>query len=104
MIDGVNNLGVGSVGGGAGVSPTKAGGASGAGGANFSEMLKNSIDEVSRMQQDASKAVEDLASGKTEDVTKVMTAMEKSDMAFKTLLAIRNKLMEAYEEIKGISI
>src|SRR3954471_168141 len=101
MIDGVNNLGVGNVGGRPGGAPTKGGGG---GGANFSEMLKNSIDEVSRMQQDASKAVEDLASGKTEDVTKVMTAMEKSDMAFKTLLSIRNKLMEAYEEIKGISI
>jgi flagellar hook-basal body complex protein FliE len=34
----------------------------------------------------------------------VMTAMEKSDVAFKTLLAIRGKLMDAYEEIKSISI
>jgi flagellar hook-basal body complex protein FliE len=103
MIDGLNNLGVGNAG---GVSAGKVGGggAPGAKGTSFSDMLKNSIDEVSKMQQDASKAVEDLASGKTEDVTKVMTAMEKSDMAFKTLLSIRNKLMEAYEEIKGISI
>src|SRR3954468_18581298 len=100
MVDGVNSSAVGKIAGGA-ISPTKAGGA---GGASFSDMLKNSIDEVSKMQQDASKAVEDLASGKSEDVTKVMTAMEKSDMAFKTLLSIRNKLMEAYEEIKGISI
>ena len=34
----------------------------------------------------------------------VMTAVEKSDLAFKTLLAIRSKLMEAYEEIKNIPI
>ena len=73
-------------------------------GASFSDVLKNSIDEVSRLQQDASKAVEDLATGKTDDVTGVMTAMEKSDLAFKTLLAIRAKLMDAYEEIKGISV
>ena len=66
--------------------------------------LKKSIDEVSRLQQDASKAVEDLATGKSENVTGVMTAMEKSDLAFKTLLAIRSKLMEAYDEIKGISV
>ena len=103
MIDGVNNLGVGNVG-GAGPTAPKIGASPATKGASFSDMLKNSIDEVARMQQDASKAVEDLASGKTEDVTKVMTAMEKSDMAFKTLLSIRNKLMEAYEEIKGISI
>ena len=73
-------------------------------GAGFADVLKNSISEVSRLQQDASQAVEALATGKTEDVTGVMTAMEKSDLAFKTLLAIRSKLMEAYEEIKNIPI
>jgi len=100
MIDKIgNNLGgVGSVGGGA-ARPTP-----GPNGASFADVLKDSIGEVSRLQQDATKAVEDLATGKTEDVTGVMTAMEKSDLAFKTLLAIRAKLMDAYEEIKSISV
>ena len=49
-------------------------------------------------------AVEALMTKKTENVTGVMTAMEKSDLAFKTLLAIRSKLMDAYEEIKNISV
>jgi flagellar hook-basal body complex protein FliE len=100
MIDGIGkNLGgIGQVAGGAAratLAPT---------GASFADVLKDSIGEVSRLQQDASKAVEDLATGKTEDVTGVMTAMEKSDLAFKTLLAIRAKLMDAYEEIKSISV
>ena len=100
MIDGVNNnLSIGPVGGGA------AGRVTGAPtGASFADTLKNSIQEVSRLQQDASQAVQDLATGKTDDVTGVMTAMEKSDLAFKTLLAIRAKLMDAYEEIKNISV
>jgi len=67
-------------------------------------MLKNSIGEVSKLQQDASQAVQDLATGKTEDVDGVMTAMNKADIAFKTLLAIRGKLMEAYDEVKQISM
>ena len=99
MIDGVNNnLNVGPIGGAVGrvAGPTS--------GASFADTLKNSIQEVSRLQQDASQAVQDLATGKTDDVTGVMTAMEKSDLAFKTLLAIRAKLMDAYEEIKGISV
>ena len=108
MLHGVGpNLSFGKVAGG-GVSPASTGGAGGAGsasqGASFSDMLKNSIDEVSRLQQDASQAVDDLMTKKTENVTGVMTAMEKSDLAFKTLLAIRSKLMDAYEEIKNISI
>src|SRR5688500_3891005 len=104
MIDGVNNnSSIGKVGGGAGFGPKVTGGG-GAGGASFADTLKNSINEVSRLQQDASQAVQDLATGRTEDVAGVMTAMEKSDLAFKTLLAIRAKLMDAYEEIKSISV
>src|SRR5918998_5492872 len=107
MIDGVNNnlgnIATGATGGAGGIA--KVGGGTGAtGGATFSDMLKDSIDEVARLQQDASQAVQDLATGKTEDVAGVMTAMEKSDIAFKTLLAIRAKLMDAYEEIKNIPI
>jgi flagellar hook-basal body complex protein FliE len=106
MIDGINNSALGKLGGAgsAGGPLPKVGGAGGTGGASFADTLKNSINEVSRLQQDASKAVQDLATGKTEDVSGVMTAMEKSDLAFKTLLAIRAKLMDAYEEIKGISV
>jgi flagellar hook-basal body complex protein FliE len=74
------------------------------GGTSFADTLKKSIDDVAKLQQDASKAVTDLATGKTENVSGVMTAVEKSDLAFKTLLAIRSKLMDAYDEIKGISV
>ena len=106
MLNGVGqNLSFGKVAGG-GASPGigGAGGAGSAKGSSFSDVLKNSIDEVSRLQQDASQAVEALMTKKTENVTGVMTAMEKSELAFKTLLAIRSKLMDAYEEIKSISI
>src|SRR3954468_7304211 len=106
MINGVGqNLSLGKLaGGGASPATRGAGGAGSARGASFSDVPKNWIDEVSRLQQDASQAVEDLMTKKTEDVTGVMTAMEKSDLAFKTLLAIRSKLMDAYEEIKNISV
>jgi flagellar hook-basal body complex protein FliE len=104
MINGVtNNLGITNLAGG-GVSPAEKPAAGGAGASSFADALKNSIDDVSRMQQDASQAVEDLASGRNEDVSGVMMAMEKSDMAFKTLLAIRAKLMDAYDEIKNMPL
>lgn len=104
MINGANNNLVGSVAGG-GASPVKAGGATSAGGStSFSDVLKSSIDEVAKLQNDANQAVDALATGKTENVNGVMTAMEKSDLAFKTLLSIRGKLMEAYDEIKNMPI
>jgi len=107
MIDGItNNLSLSKLaGGGAVPASTSAAGAAGAASeTSFADTLKNSIEEVSKLQQDASQAVADLATGKNEDVTGVMTAMEKSDLAFKTLLAIRAKLMDAYEEIKNMPI
>ena len=87
---------------GAAASPAKA--APPVTGSSFADVLKGQIDEVAKLQQDASRAVEDLTTGRTEDVAGVMTAMEKSDVAFKTLLAIRAKLMDAYEEIKNIPV
>jgi flagellar hook-basal body complex protein FliE len=72
------------------------------GSTSFADMLKQSINDVSKLQQDASNAVEDLATGRSQDVTGVMMAMEKSDLAFKTLLSIRAKLMDAYDEIKNM--
>jgi flagellar hook-basal body complex protein FliE len=103
MVNGVtNNLSLPNVS-GVGAAPGKqAAGAAGA--SSFADTLKQSIDEVAKLQADASQAVEDLAVGRTEDVTGVMMAMEKSDLAFKTLLAIRSKLMDAYEEIKSMQI
>jgi len=98
MINGVNNLsGIGSL-------PGKVSSPGETGGASFSDTLRKSIDEVSKLQEDATRAVEDAMTGKTDNVSGVMTAVEKSDLAFKTLLAIRAKLMEAYEEIKAIQI
>lgn len=101
MINGVNNFsGINPIGDG----PGKTASTGPTGGASFSDTLRKSIDEVSKLQEDATRAVEDAMTGKTDNVSGVMTAVEKSDLAFKTLLAIRAKLMEAYEEIKAIQI
>jgi flagellar hook-basal body complex protein FliE len=103
MVNGVNNLaGIGQTAGtGLTAKPTETGAPAGS---SFADVMKKSIDEVTRLQQDASQAVEKLATGQTDNVSGVMTAMEKSDLAFKTLLAIRSKLMDAYDEIKSMQI
>jgi flagellar hook-basal body complex protein FliE len=71
---------------------------------SFADVLKSEIDGVARLQQDASQAIQNLATGQTDDVTGVFVAMEKSETAFKTLLAIRSKLLDAYEEIKNLPV
>lgn len=66
---------------------------------SFKNILENSINEVNKYQKEASDAVTDLASGKSDDLSKVMIAVKKSDVAFTALMETRNKLVDAYNEI-----
>ncbi len=86
------------------LTPSRGAPAESASSADFAEALKQRIDEVAKLQQDASSAVDKVMTGRSEDVSGVMTAVEKSDLAFKTLLAIRSKLMDAYDEIKNMQV
>lgn len=73
-------------------------------GPSFADLLANSIKEVNALQHDADQAIQDLTVGKTENVTEVLTAVEKADLAFRALMQIRNKLVDAYEEIQRLRI
>ena len=66
----------------------------------FKDLLVQSIDQVNNMQQDADVAV----TGGEINPAEVLTAVQKADMAFKMMQQIRNKLVEAYQEIKEIQI
>lgn len=71
---------------------------------SFRDVLMNNIEQVNKLQQDADSAIEDLAAGRRDDLANVMIAKQKADMAFKMLLQVRNKLMDAYQEIKDIRV
>ena len=71
---------------------------------DFKDVLMKNIEQVNRLQQDAEMAIEDLTAGKRDDVANVMIAKQKADMAFNMLLQVRNKLMDAYTEIKDIRV
>lgn len=72
--------------------------------ASFKDVLMKHIDQVNRLQQDAELAIEDLASGKRDDMDAVLMAKQKADIAFQMLLQVRNKMMDAYEEVKQIRV
>jgi len=71
---------------------------------DFKDTLKQQIAQVNELQRDAKEAVEDLATGRRDDVEGVILATEKADVAFKMLLQVRNKVMDAYEEVKQIRV
>jgi flagellar hook-basal body complex protein FliE len=73
-------------------------------GPSFMDTLREQIQEVNALQKDAKEATEDLMAGRREDVEGVMIATQKADTAFRMLLQVRNKVLDAYEEIKQVRI
>jgi len=95
---------IGATGGARGVPQGGAGGRAGAEAPSFKETLLRNIDQVNRLQQDATRAIEDLATGDRDDVEGVILATQKADTAFKMLQAVRNKVVEAYQEINQVRV
>ena len=71
---------------------------------SFKNFLLDSIQEVNALQQDADQAVEKLATGKEINTAEVLTAVQKADIAFRMMLQVRNKMVQAYEEVKNIRV
>ena len=71
---------------------------------SFKDLLMQNIKEVNDLELDASAAVEDLAAGRRSDAETVLLATQKADMAFQMLLQVRNKVVDAYDELKQIRV
>ena len=72
---------------------------------SFKDLMLNALGEVNGMQLDADKAVKELLTGGGDaNMAEVFTAVQKADMSFRMVLQIRNKLMQAYQEIKDIRV
>ncbi len=72
--------------------------------AGFDQILRESIKKVDRLQHDAEEAIKSAATGDADSVAEVMTAVEKADLAFRMLMQVRNKLVDAYEELLRLRI
>jgi len=73
-------------------------------GPDFKKHLMDNIQQVNNLQQEADVAIEDLVAGRRDDMESVLMAKQKADVAFQMLLQVRNKLMDAYEEVKQIRV
>jgi flagellar hook-basal body complex protein FliE len=70
----------------------------------FKNLLLEALDHVNSMQQNADAAVEQLVTGGDVNPAEVLTAVQKADLSFRMMMQIRNKLVQAYQEIKDIRI
>ena len=70
------------------------------GDAGFGGVLKSALNQVSGMQNDAAAQVNTLMAGGNADMSKVMVAVEKADVAFQLMMQVRNKIVSAYQDIE----
>lgn len=74
-------------------------------GGDFSELLKKSIDAVNATQQQAGSMQESFVKGDPDvSLAQVMIALQKASVSFEAMTQVRNKLVDAYQEIMRMHV
>ena len=68
-------------------------------GGGFLETLQKSMEEVNADQLQADSSIKDLVAGKSKNIHETMLQIQKADLSLKTMMQVRNKILEAYKEI-----
>jgi len=72
-------------------------------GSEFKDTLNTILSQVNSQLQEDDQMTNEFALGKTDSLHEVMIATEKSSISLSFLLQIRNKLLDAYQEIMRMS-
>lgn len=76
-----------------------------AGGADFSQVLQNSIDKVNQAQQQADRMAESFATGESnQNLHEVMVALQTASVSFQEMVQVRNRLVSAYQDIMNMQV
>ena len=73
-------------------------------GSSFQETLEDSIKRVNDLQLQADQAIQDLTTGESKDVAQTMIAVQKASLSFQLMTQVRNKIVQAYEEVMRMPI
>ena len=71
---------------------------------SFGKILMDALEDVNDLQQKASQASTDLATGKIEDISQVVIAAEKAAVALQLTIQVRNKMLESYQEMMRMQV
>jgi flagellar hook-basal body complex protein FliE len=71
-------------------------------GGKFLDTLQQSMDQVESAQGDATTQVAQLLNGQGADLHSAMIAVEKADLSFQLMMQVRNKIVQAYQQISNM--
>lgn len=74
-------------------------------GSDFAALLKASLEQVSQSQAEASRLAQAFEQGAPNvSLEDVMISLQKADVSFQTMVQVRNKLVEAYQQIMNLQV
>ena len=66
--------------------------------------IEKYLSNVDQDQQSSNMSIQDLLSGRNEDIASVVAAVAKADISFKVLVGVRNKLIDAYKQTMSMQM
>lgn len=73
-------------------------------GTSFSKVLGDAINKVNDSEVNANNKIESLIKGEDVSMHEVMLAMQESQLSLQALIEVRNKTVEAYQEISKLQL
>ena len=73
-------------------------------GKSFIDHLKDGVEQVNQSQVVADKMASSVAVGKTENLHETMVALSQAELGFNLVVQVRNKALEAYQEIMRMQV
>jgi flagellar hook-basal body complex protein FliE len=70
----------------------------------FSDMLAEAVNKISKLGQELKSLQASFAAGENVEVHDVVIAMEKFSIAMDMFMAVRTKIMDAYQEIMRMNV
>ncbi len=71
---------------------------------SFADTLSSAVNKVNELSHESDVQMQKLATGETKNIPEVMMAAEKASIAFKLLTQVRNKMIDAYQEIMKMQV
>jgi len=73
-------------------------------GKDVAQSFESMLAETNQLQIQAEQKVNEMVAGKNKDIPGTMLMMEKADVSMKMLMAVRNKIVNAYEEVMRMQV
>ncbi|MDR1732624.1 MAG: flagellar hook-basal body complex protein FliE [Synergistaceae bacterium] len=71
---------------------------------SFEELLSTSMKKVNTLQLEADDMVHRLATGDVEDISEVVLASSRAEVALRMFMELRNKFVDAYQQLSRMSV